>query len=165
MPPTDTAKNRDAKSRRSFLWLLAGAGLAVALLVVDVVLTLRNTWQLNEDASWVARTHEIMASLESVLSLAKDAESGVWGFAITGNSSFLEPHTRATATIHQKVVALERLTGDNPDMQAHMPELRKRIASRLRILDEVIALRKGQGVEASVCPLRASFRVRGKTPW
>ncbi|MBC7851866.1 MAG: PAS domain S-box protein, partial [Pirellulaceae bacterium] len=148
MPATDAKKNGTV-SHRSFAWLLAGAGLAVALLVVDVILTLRNTSRLNEDAAWVARTHEILASLESVLSLAKDAESGAWGFVITGNDRFLDPYTKAIVAIDQDVVKLERLTAHDPEIQARIPELRDRIAHRLRILDMVVSLRKGQAIDAA----------------
>ncbi len=149
MPAPDATKNGALRSRRSFSWLLAGAGLAVALLVVDVVLTLRNTSRLNEDAAWVARTHEIMASLESVLSLVKDAETGTRGFVITGEPRYLEPHIAAIAAIDQEVVELERLTAHDPDIQAHLPELRKRVATRLQILEEVLTLRKSAGFEAA----------------
>ena len=40
--------------------VLVGVGLLVALLVVNATVAYRNTQQLNEDAGWVAHTHEVL---------------------------------------------------------------------------------------------------------
>ena len=54
-------------------WLLGAAGL-VAVLVVAVVLTFQNTRRLNEDAGWVAHTHEVMDTLEEAHGHLREAE-------------------------------------------------------------------------------------------
>ena len=135
--------------RRPSVPLLVGAGVAVALLIANVALTFFNTRQLREHAQWVAHTYEVIAGLENVLSLAKDAETGQRGFLITGEPEYLEPYNAATTAIHEEVGELERLTADNPRQQARFPELRERIAAKLKELDETIALRRSGGFEAA----------------
>jgi CHASE3 domain sensor protein len=67
-------------------WQL-GAGGLVALLVVAVVLTFQNTRQLNEDAGWVAHTHEVMDALEEVNGHLREAEAVQRTFLIVGGDT------------------------------------------------------------------------------
>jgi PAS domain S-box-containing protein len=129
-------------------WLLAGAAAAIALLVVNVGLTFRNTRQLEDDFLWVAHTHRAISGLEELLSLAKDAETGQRGYLVTGEPRYLEPYLSAVAAIDTKVAEVERLTAENPGQRARFPELRNLIAARLRELEHVITLRR-DGLDAA----------------
>lgn len=55
-----------------------GAGFTLALTLMAVIGTVsyRNTVQLVDTAAWVSHTHEVLESLESVLSHLRDAETG-----------------------------------------------------------------------------------------
>lgn len=68
--------------------LAVSIGLVAALLVLNAALTYHNTRQLDEDARWVARTHEVLDALGQVISTVKDAETGQRGFLITGQSGY-----------------------------------------------------------------------------
>jgi PAS domain S-box-containing protein len=135
--------------RRNFSSLVIGAGLAVALVVVNVALTFRNTRQLNEDAYWVSHTHEVIAGLENILSLAKDAETGQRGFVITGEPKYLEPYDDAVAQLDKEVDRVQKLTADNPFQQSHFPELRQDLAEKLAHLAELVTLSKNEGFDAA----------------
>jgi PAS domain S-box-containing protein len=134
-----------AISRSSSSGLVAGAIVAVALLAANVALTFRNTRQLNEDARWVAHTHEVIAGCENVLALANDAEAGQRGYLITGEPRYLEPYQAAVPALGRAVDRLEGLTADNPRQQVRFPALRQRIAARLREIDRTVALRRQPG--------------------
>jgi PAS domain S-box-containing protein len=137
-------------NNRSFnLGVLLGLAGVVILLVLNAWLSCQNVWQVKEDARWVAHTQEVLTSLENVLSLAKDAETGQRGYLITGDPSYLEPYQTAVASIHQQVDELERLTVDNPLQQARFPEVRQRIQAKLKQLERTIALRKKEGFDAA----------------
>ena len=56
--------------------VLVGIGLIVALLVSSAALNYRNTRRLNDDAGWVARTHEVLDLTSDVLLTIVDAETG-----------------------------------------------------------------------------------------
>jgi PAS domain S-box-containing protein len=134
---------------RTFDRWLVGAGGLVALLVVAGVLTFQNTRLLNYDAEQVAHTHEVMTDLENLLSLAKDAETGQRGYLITGEPRYLEPFNTAIAGINKQVDDVERLTADNPQQQARIPELREHISAQLKELELTIALRKNGDFDAA----------------
>ncbi|NJL86166.1 MAG: PAS domain S-box protein [Leptolyngbyaceae cyanobacterium SM1_1_3] len=135
--------------QQTSLWLAVGAVTAVALLVVNVIMTFHNTQQLNNDAKWVAHTHKVIISLKNILSLVKDAETGQRGFIITGETVYLEPYKGAIATLNQQLEDLEQLTADNPQRQARLPQVRDRIDAKLSELEETIALRQNSGFEAA----------------
>jgi len=108
-----------------------------------------NTRVLNENAGRVNHTHEVLSTLDNVLSLIKDAETGQRGFLITGNERYLEPYHSAIALIDERTNAFARLTQDNPRHQERVPTLRKRLADRLALLKEVIEIRREKGGEAA----------------
>ena len=81
---TDAMTKGEAIKPQYFSAFSIGAGVAVALLVLNVGLTYRNTRQLHDDATWVAHTHEVMMGLANVLSLAKD---GVETTSLAGHVS------------------------------------------------------------------------------
>ncbi len=140
-------------------WLIAGGVLAIFLLLVNVALTYRNTQKLNEDAQWVAHTHQVISSLENLLSLMKDAETGQRGFVITGDESYLAPFESARSSIDQQLSRLERLTADNEARQRRLPELRQRVAAKMTELDKAMTLRREQGGQAAADYVRTD---RGK---
>lgn len=123
-------------------WLGPGAIVAVVLLIVNVLLAYQNTRRLHEDAVWVTHTHDVIHTLDNVLSLAKDAETGQRGFLITGEDRHLAPYGAAIAAINRQVDDLANLTRDNPFHQQLLPELRLRISAKLDELSRTIALRK-----------------------
>ena len=71
--------------------LLWGGALVVTLLIGSAALTYLNTRRIQEDATRVAHTHEVLEALGAVRSTATDAETGHRGFVITGQERYLEP--------------------------------------------------------------------------
>ena len=88
-------------------------------------------------------------ALESIISFAKDAETGQRGYIITGEPRYFEVYNAAVSAINEPVRTLEQLTRDNPAQQARIPVLKNRIANRLKILEEALGLRKEKGLEAA----------------
>ena len=158
--PTEAMIKDESSNRLSLLWIRAGAGIVLILLIVNVALAVRNIRQLSEDSKWVAHTHKVMIGLQELLSLVTDAETGQRGFIITNDLRYLEPYNQATGKITQKVDEITFLTKDNAHQQARLPELRQRIAARLQSLGQNIALKKSDGFDA----VRQSIKTdRGKT--
>ena len=128
--------------------LLSVIGLVVVLLLLNTWFAYHNIRQMHDDARMVDHTHHVLAALETIISLAKDAETGQRGYIITGEPSYLEPYNAALSAINEPVRTLEQLTRDNPAQQARIPVLKNRIANRLNILEERLVLRKEKGLEA-----------------
>ena len=129
-------------------WLLGAAGL-VALLVVAVLLTLQNTRRLNEDASRVARSHEVMDSLEEVVSNLREAEAHQRTFLLTGDDTAAAEFASAVDAAKKAVGRVRGLTGDNPDQEARIPGLEQRVNDLTRFWSNTAAVRKEQGFDAA----------------
>lgn len=136
-------------SRISATWLATGALISVALLAVNVGLAYHNTQELYRNAASVSHTHEVLLALESILSLAKDAETGQRGYLITGDKHYLAPYTTAVTAVHRLADNIAKLTSDNEAHQRRMSELRARIDAKLDELNRTIVLRDTAGYEAA----------------
>jgi PAS domain S-box-containing protein len=83
-----------------------GIGLLAALLVLNAGVSYRNTRQLDDDARWVAHTHEVLDALGDVLVEARGT----------------------TDRVAERVERVVALTADNPRQQARVPALRAAVA-------------------------------------
>src|SRR6478735_2676982 len=118
--------------------LVIGAGLVVALLIVDAALSYKNTRDLNKHAQLVTHTHEVLVALEDVVSTTKDAETGQRGYIITGETSYLGPYNTAQTDLPKKVALAKLLTADNPRHQERFVALEQSIAVKMRELDQTV---------------------------
>lgn len=62
--------------------LFTSLGLVVALMLIGTGLGYWNTRRLNKSAAWTIHTHNVIESLESIVSTMKDAETGQRGYMI-----------------------------------------------------------------------------------
>ena len=122
--------------------VLIGIGLLVALLVGNASVNYRNTRQLNEDAGWVAHTHNVLNLTSEVMLALVDAETGTRGFLITGKDEFLQPYDAALARLDGLMVKRKDKTNDNSDQQARITKLEEMTAVRLGQMRESIDLRR-----------------------
>ena len=129
--------------------LLSVLGLVVVLLLLNAWFAYQNIRQMHNDARMVDHTQNVINALESIISFAKDAETGQRGYIITGEPRYLAVYDSAVSSINEPVRALEQLTRDNPSQQARIPALKNRIANRLKILEEALGLRKEKGFDAA----------------
>ncbi|MEG4107334.1 CHASE3 domain-containing protein [Microcoleus sp. S13_C5] len=139
--------------------ITAGIGMVVALLIVNVATSYRNTLKLVENERWVSHTHRVLTELEATLSTLKDAETGQRGYLLTGEERYLEPYHSAIARINQQVVGLQQLTADNNLQQQRLRGLKIAIDSKLAQLQETINLRRKQNLAAAVRQVKTD---RGK---
>jgi PAS domain S-box-containing protein len=126
--------------------LVIGLGVIVALLVVNAAVAYRNTRQLHGNAYHVARAHDVLESLDRLLSTMQDAETGQRGFLITGDERYLKPYEDARAALEGNMQRLERITAGQP---AQITRLQGLIRAKMDELRRTIALRKNEGADAA----------------
>jgi PAS domain S-box-containing protein len=136
--------------------VLAGVGLVAAVLIVNAGLAYHNTRQLDEDAAWVAHTHEVLDLTGETLLALVDAETGERGFLITGKEEFLQPYHGALTRLGERVALLKRKTSDNERQQGRIRKLEAMIRTRLALLKRAIDLRRKSANQAR------AFAVGGK---
>lgn len=135
------------KTSRSQL-AIAGV-IAIALLLANIGVSLESTRRLREDAGLVEHTRQVLAILENILSMAKDAETGQRGYLITGERAYLGPYTRAIAAIDQKIADASNLTRDNDRQQERLAVIKAVWSEKLAEMEGTIREPADRGFEAA----------------
>jgi PAS domain S-box-containing protein len=99
--------------------------------VLPLILTLALAgmflWQINQllsAARWVEHTDEVIARAYNTQKLLVDLETGVRGYLITHNPTFLEPYNVALPAINPAFDELHSLIADNSLQAARLKEIR-----------------------------------------
>ena len=126
----------------------------MAIFIFVGVLSFQTMVQNGEDRAWVTHTHLVIEKLDTVLANLLDAETGQRGYILAGEQSELEPYNEALAHVHQNVSDLRALTADNATQQRALDRLEPFIAKMLATLQERIAIRDRDGLDAAAEEVR-----------
>ncbi len=115
--------------------------------------------------AWVAHTDEVRVVLADLQSTLVDAESGMGGYAVGGEPTFLEAYNRARATWGAQFERLRALTRDNPAQQERLDQLGALLGERFTLLEELRSARQAGHQGSELTPAmkeggRATERVR-----
>jgi signal transduction histidine kinase len=132
--------------------IAAGFGIALAILLFVAFLAYRSVEQGNDDRRWVMHTHQVLEALDAVLANTLDVESGVRGYALLGDASFLGAYSEAVTQIRQNVKKVRELTVDNSVQQKSLDALEPLIAKRLERAEFMIGVRSREGLAAAASP-------------
>jgi signal transduction histidine kinase/CheY-like chemotaxis protein/CHASE3 domain sensor protein len=141
-----------ASTRKSGMDPLVSFGLAAVLVffLVSGGVAYRNIRTLREDNQQIVHSHQVITTLDGLLSTVKDAETGQRGFLLTNNERYLEPYNAALTEVRSQFDELAQLTRDNPKQQARIAPLKQHIDAKLAELKQTIELRQTQGPEAAL---------------
>lgn len=117
---------------------LAGAGLLL-LLVANAAGATWNINRLASDQGWILHTQRVLIVLEQLLEALDDAENGAHGYALTGDSAFLQRYQQTLPAIDRLTAQLQAETADNAVQQGRLPALRQLIAHRVALLHDLVA--------------------------
>lgn len=126
--------------------LLNGKNLNIIFIIVIAVIiaisgfTVFNFTQMNESNMWVQHTDSVLFSLETTLSILKDAETGSRGYLLTSEKDFLDPYYVAISKLDENVLAIKKLTADNPSQQKKVDTLQSLSFKRIYLINEAIKL-------------------------
>jgi methyl-accepting chemotaxis protein len=134
----------------------AGFTLALAILLAIGISSYRNTTSMIDATNWKSHTYEVIADLESLLSIIRDGETGERGYIITGQAQFLEPYDDAVKAIGPALNELVNLTRDNPTQQRQLEALKPLIKLRLDQFKTIIELRRDKGFDAATLTVQAA---------
>lgn len=129
--------------------IAAGFAVMLAILLAVGFVSYRSTRKLIRDSNLVAHSHDVLDELEGALSAVKDAETGQRGFIITGDDEYLKPYTDALPHIDRRLERLRQLTRSDPEQPRNLSDLELKISEQLRLMSEVIELRKTEGFAAA----------------
>ena len=133
--------------------------LALLFIVVVGISSFIGIQRIAESNNMVVHTREVLAQLEHVESLLKDAETGQRGFVLTGEEQYLEPYNSAVEGIGKAITSLTSLTDDNPVQQQSIRQLEQLSRYKLEELQSTIKLRREGRQAAALAIIRTD---RGK---
>lgn len=134
--------------------LLIGVAAALVVLIGVGVSSYMRIREGNSDAQWVDHTHQVIESLDAVLTDLVNAETGQRGFLLTGENSYLQPYASALVRLHSDLDRARKLTVDNPVQQRRLDRMMPLIAAKLAELKRTIALRQAEGLVMSASAVK-----------
>ncbi|MEP6602007.1 MAG: CHASE3 domain-containing protein, partial [Nitrospirota bacterium] len=117
--------------------IAAGLVTAVLVLVVGAI----SFWAVSRAAKSfeeVNHTSRVLLEQQKLLAGLADAETSARGFAITGDSLFLDPHEAAKIVIPGYVARLRDLTSENDIQQSRLDTLESVARQQLALNDQII---------------------------
>jgi signal transduction histidine kinase/DNA-binding response OmpR family regulator len=138
-----------ASSRRQARLFTAGFGLAMLLLVANVVVSFRQITSLVSATDWVTHTHEVSREISNLLGGLVDVVSNARGFAIGAEERFVQRAAAAETRARTAYTRLHVMVHDNPVQGAHVDELAPLIDRRLALARATIEARQADGYTSS----------------
>ena len=105
--------------------------------------------QGNRHADWVIHTYRVESVLTEARRLAEQQETARRGYMLAGSPAFLASFERAHNALVPQIAELRRLTADNPNQQAPMQAVIRRLAAIDTAQRETnMLVQQGRGAEA-----------------
>ena len=124
--------------------VLAMLALLLALIIANGVVEYHNVRDLQEARQKVEDSERAQAALQRALAVLQDAETGVRGYVITGDTTYLDPYHTALAEADARFAELDRALGAMGHANG-MPELRGRAREVMEKLGSILAARQAGG--------------------
>ncbi|AEO50210.1 methyl-accepting chemotaxis protein [Rhodospirillum rubrum] len=123
--------------------------------------------------NWTNHTREVQTAVEKMRLSQIDQETGVRGFLISGEESFLEPYRANQAVFRELLQRAKTLTADNPEQQRRFDDIaaqaeiwRTRVAEReIALMNNAETIEAARALEASGAgkvPMDAIRRLSGE---
>ncbi len=120
-----------------------GVLLALAVLVANACVSLRNIHQLAQRDFWVEHTADVIANVERLRASISDVLSAERGYLLSGHIAFHQPYDAARAQTASLLKTLIEQTNDNPVQQKRLDRLDTEIQALLAVTDKAIAASPG----------------------
>ena len=126
-----------------------GFVVAAILLLLIGLLSYYSVVRFRADARQVEHTHQVLNSLNGLLSSLSAAESGQRGFLITGKDEHRQQFDDASQLVQQQLHRLRELTQDNSFQQTNLDALEPLVANRLSLMRSRMAKARQDGLPAA----------------
>ncbi|MDQ7913363.1 methyl-accepting chemotaxis protein [Pseudomonas sp. 102515] len=103
--------------------LMAGFGLVIAIICILVLVARHGFSAIDQSVSWNIHTYRTLDGANKLLVSLTNMETGMRGFALSGQDDFLEPYSSGKAAFEKAWNELKSLTADNPIQQTRLDEL------------------------------------------
>lgn len=152
-------KNLGLKSK-----IIISTSVTLALMVASGIIGHKVQRSLAKSSAWVEHTYKVIASANTLISAAVDMETGMRGYLLAGDESFLDPYKSGKIKFNSEIVELSNTVSDNPAQVALLSEVKTSIADWSSLVAEKqIELRREVGSTKTMADV-ANFvgEARGK---
>lgn len=123
-----------------------GAGLMLLILLIVTNYTI--TRRMEEASALEAHADEVRSRCNLMLAAAEDVQTGMRGYLLTGQESFLEPYFSGRKTMHAQLAMLRRFVAD-PGRQRRLQALEPLITAGFDSAGQIVETRSRQGAAAA----------------
>jgi CheY-like chemotaxis protein len=127
--------------------VLTGFAVSVVLVLLVGLLSIISINKLENDTVMVEHSQQIEKSSNDLLQLLVDAETGVRGYAATGNKTFLDPYNIAMPNITVDLNNLRSLTANDPAQSARVEKLSDLVNKQLGLFKTNVEIREIKGLQ------------------
>lgn len=124
----------------------AGFGLIIAIICILVYVARHGFTEVDNSVKWNIHTYQTIDGANNLLISLTNIETGMRGFALSGQDDFLEPYNAGKTAFEQTWTTLKNLTSDNPTQQTRLDELK---ATQMKWLSEDIERRLNDAVQVA----------------
>jgi signal transduction histidine kinase len=124
------------------LYRLALLG-AVIVVLINTWVAARSLRKVLTSQDWVTHTQRVIVATEQLVAEIRTSESAARGYILVGTPDFENQYQTAGKLASQTLSDIQQLTSDNPNQQRQLADLRRRIAAKMTVLDDGIAVRRG----------------------
>lgn len=130
--------------------VLTGFAVSIVLVLVVGLLSILSINKLEDDTVMVEHSQQIVKSSNDLLQLLVDAETGVRGYAATGNKVFLDPYYTALPHISLDLNDLRSLTANNQVQALKIEKLTELVNKQLILFKTNVDARETKGLQYMV---------------
>jgi methyl-accepting chemotaxis protein len=131
--------------------VIATMGIPTLMLLALAYATSSAIGRMSATSGWVEHTHRVIGKAESLLSDAVDMETGMRGFLLAGQESFLEPYERGATSFFSGITELKATVADNPPQVGRLDQIEDVIRTwRNEVTAPAIELRRSIGDDKSM---------------
>jgi PAS domain S-box-containing protein len=135
--------------QRSFQRLLRRTVLIPVILLILLAVTLVvEILTLTSSLKWVDHAEQVISNSRQLMRYMVDMETGVRGYHLTADKSFLEPYEAAKPRVPEQLALLLRLTADTPDQQRRIQEIQQADVRWMAYAEGLLRLPPGRSMSS-----------------
>jgi CHASE3 domain sensor protein len=134
------------------VWL-AGA---ILMVVLGVTVSFWAFKQVQDSGNNRERIYAVLEGGNTLLSALKDAETGVRGYLLTDDETFLQPYLAVRDNISEQLTTLRQQTS-NTEAGSHLDALTPLIAAKLAYLSDNVKLQRDHNVPTIQANMRSEL--------
>ena len=124
--------------------------IAVALVIIVLIITAYNRAKVNqENKEVIYLTSTANTLLEKILSSTIDIETSSRGYAITGNSEYLDVFSQKNKELHKWIDSIRSMKIDNSNETLKLDTIEDLISKKITFSDSTIIRRKKFGMQSA----------------